>query len=76
MLEDLTLIFIERRSGVKLTFRYVLKPVGKTGFRHNVDSIIGHLNKVFTRIGYKLSTDGITSATSIKSGSTPTQSMA
>ncbi len=61
MLEDLTIHITEQVNGARLTCRYRLEPKGNFGFRHSANSIIGRLNKVFTRIGYQLSTDGTTS---------------
>ena len=68
MLEDLTINITERQNGAKLTYRYHLEPMGNSGFRHSVSSIIGRLNKVFTRLGYKLNTVGTTCSISIRNG--------
>jgi len=68
MLEDLTVRITEQVNGVKSTYLYRLEPMASTGFRHSADSIIGRLNKVFTRLGYKLSTDGTIYSSSTKNG--------
>lgn len=68
MLEDLTISLSEQQNGVRSIWRLSLNKKEFYGLDMPVSSIISLLKKEFTRLGFPLNIDGITSSTFNENG--------
>lgn len=66
---DLTQFTLGQENGVSVTYRLSLEKWGDSGFHPTLASITALLSKEFTKLGYQLHIDGITSWSSKGDGS-------